>query len=58
MAQPILRIHEPREGKGKTIANVLPARIHHDGPVDPVESFWTPIESEGRSDQRTVWRIE
>ena len=47
MSQPILSIHDSRDNKSKAVANILPARIYHDGPVDPIESFWTPTQSEG-----------
>ncbi|KAL2206709.1 hypothetical protein CC79DRAFT_903082 [Sarocladium strictum] len=46
MSQPILRIRDAGDAKGTTIANILPARIYHDGPVDPIDSFWTPTEGE------------
>ena len=49
MSQPILSIRDERDSKTKAVANVLPARIYHDGPVDPVESFWTPAEGDGEA---------
>ncbi|KAK0388767.1 hypothetical protein NLU13_5010 [Sarocladium strictum] len=53
MSQPILSIHDDRDNKAKSIANILPARIDHDGPVDPIESFWTPTQ--GEDDSRTAY---
>ncbi|TQV93001.1 ribonuclease H2 subunit C [Cordyceps javanica] len=26
-------------------ANLLPCRIHHDGPVDPVGAYWKPVSN-------------
>ncbi|KAK3338531.1 ribonuclease H2, subunit C [Neurospora tetraspora] len=31
----------------KTTPNLLPCRIHHDGPVEPTDSFWNPREEDG-----------
>ncbi|KIL86856.1 hypothetical protein FAVG1_10112 [Fusarium avenaceum] len=41
MSQPILSL-KPDENKSKVVANVLPCRIHHDGPIDPASTYWTP----------------
>lgn len=47
MSQPILSIAE-RKGctESKTTVNLLPCRIDHDGPVNPVTPFWTPQKEE------------
>ncbi len=34
----------------KTKPHILPCRIHHNGPVEPTQSFWTPSQSEGEGD--------
>lgn len=33
--------------KPKVTANLLPCRIHHDGPIDPATPYWKPQEAEG-----------
>ncbi|KAL1842135.1 hypothetical protein VTJ49DRAFT_6014 [Mycothermus thermophilus] len=47
MTQPILRFDEPtsQADNPKTTPHLLPCRVHHDGPVEPVESFWDPKPS-------------
>ncbi|KAF7561734.1 hypothetical protein G7046_g2406 [Stylonectria norvegica] len=42
MAQPILKI-ERNEKKTAAVANILPCRIDHNGPVDPISPYWIPI---------------
>ncbi|KAF6825470.1 ribonuclease H1/H2 small subunit [Colletotrichum plurivorum] len=43
MSQPIFSItSDGSEKKSKAVANLLPCRIHHDGPVGETESFWEP----------------
>ncbi|KAM7190750.1 putative dna replication licensing factor mcm6 protein [Rhypophila sp. PSN 637] len=53
MSKPILSLVEPKtatDDKLSTTATVtphlLPCRIHHDGSVEPVQSFWDPTVSE------------
>lgn len=46
MTQPILTI-KPEENKAKAIANLLPCRIHHNGPVDAASQYWKPTTAEG-----------
>ncbi|KAF5661828.1 ribonuclease H2 subunit C [Fusarium heterosporum] len=41
MSQPILSL-KPDENKSKAVANILPCRIHHDGPIDSASTYWTP----------------
>ncbi|KAF4337678.1 ribonuclease H2 subunit C [Fusarium beomiforme] len=45
MSQPILSL-TPDGNKTKAVANLLPCRIHHDGPIDPASTYWTPIVTE------------
>lgn len=45
-AQPMLSVKEGSETK-KMTANLLPCRIHHDGPIDPVSAYWKPVDSTG-----------
>lgn len=43
MSQPILSINpDGSEKTAKAVANLLPCRIHHDGPIGETESFWDP----------------
>ncbi|KAK3353672.1 ribonuclease H2, subunit C [Lasiosphaeria hispida] len=41
MSQPVLTLKSPEEPP-KTTPHLLPCRVHHTGPVDPVEAFWEP----------------
>ncbi|CEI62894.1 unnamed protein product [Fusarium venenatum] len=45
MSQPILSL-KPDENKSKAVANILPCRIHHDGPIEPTSSYWTPAATD------------
>ncbi|TQS32133.1 hypothetical protein Golomagni_07559 [Golovinomyces magnicellulatus] len=44
-SQPMLALKESND-KPKVTANLLPCRVQHDGPIDPIESFWTPVQAE------------
>ncbi|RTE70900.1 hypothetical protein BHE90_014704 [Fusarium euwallaceae] len=45
MSQPILSIKSD-ENKAKAVANLLPCRIHHDGPIPSASTYWTPTTAE------------
>ncbi|CAM1511059.1 Fc.00g085720.m01.CDS01 [Cosmosporella sp. VM-42] len=45
MTQPMLSIKGDRN-KPKATANLLPCRIHHDGPVDPIATYWNPTATD------------
>lgn len=48
MTQPILSIEEDQtKANTKAVANLLPCRIHYDGSVDPIDSYWKTEQSEG-----------
>jgi ribonuclease H2 subunit C len=34
--------------------NILPCRIHHDGPVDSLERYWTPLPNEQSTTRPTI----
>ncbi|KAI5289609.1 hypothetical protein KEM52_000727 [Ascosphaera acerosa] len=36
------------------LPNVLPCRVHHDGPVDISKRFWRPETTDGNGDEATV----
>lgn len=42
-SQPMLALKDA-QNKPKVTANLLPCRINHDGPIDPVDTFWNPTE--------------
>ncbi|KAK5998119.1 DNA replication licensing factor mcm6 [Cladobotryum mycophilum] len=42
MSQPILEIKRDQVSSKETTANLLPCRVHHTGPIDPVTAYWTP----------------
>lgn len=35
--------------------NILPCRIHHDGPVDSFQRYWTPVADEGNPASTTAY---
>ncbi|KAL2121605.1 hypothetical protein VTJ04DRAFT_5632 [Mycothermus thermophilus] len=47
MAPSTLRFEEPtsQDNPPKTTPHLLPCRVHHNGPVEPVQSFWDPKPS-------------
>ncbi|KAH7322955.1 ribonuclease H2, subunit C [Stachybotrys elegans] len=45
MSQPILSLQE-EDSIPKGAANLLPCRIHHNGSIDPIAGYWSPIEGE------------
>ena len=48
MTQPVLNVQE-NETKGSVAVNLLPCRIHHDGPVGAIHAHWQADKPEGRS---------
>ncbi|KAM0274273.1 hypothetical protein ACHAQH_008007 [Verticillium albo-atrum] len=42
MSSAILNIQPEKAAPPKAVANLLPCRIQHNGPVDSVQSFWNP----------------
>ncbi|WQF80491.1 Putative ribonuclease H2, subunit C [Colletotrichum destructivum] len=47
MSKAILSIQSNDSGRTKkAVANLLPCRIHHDGPVGDANYFWNPDQSE------------
>ncbi|KAK2034541.1 ribonuclease H1/H2 small subunit [Colletotrichum zoysiae] len=47
MSKAILSIRSNEsDEKSKAVANLLPCRIHHDGPIGDANAFWNPVQSE------------
>ncbi|KAI6369280.1 hypothetical protein MCOR25_004461 [Pyricularia grisea] len=46
MSQKIIEINTQKESKFTAAVDLLPCTIHHDGPVDQVQSYWKPTESQ------------
>ncbi|CAI6087779.1 unnamed protein product [Clonostachys chloroleuca] len=47
MSQPMLEIENlTKSGEVKSTAHLLPCRVHHDGSIGPIDSFWTPTDTE------------
>ncbi|RYP72050.1 hypothetical protein DL769_004537 [Monosporascus sp. CRB-8-3] len=53
MAPPMFTAPSELSAEKKAQAHLLPCRVHHDGNVDPVESFWSPREDQ--DGQRTAY---
>ncbi|KAK0714796.1 ribonuclease H2, subunit C [Lasiosphaeris hirsuta] len=45
MSTPILTL-KSSDQTAKTTPHLLPCRVHHTGPVDPVEAFWEPKQGD------------
>ncbi|KAH7171516.1 ribonuclease H2 non-catalytic subunit-domain-containing protein [Dactylonectria macrodidyma] len=45
MSQPMLSL-EAGDETPKVMANILPCRIHHNGPVEPVSAYWAPTSTD------------
>lgn len=50
MTQPILTIEGASEGadQAKASVNLLPCRVHHDGEVGAIDTYWNPAVSKGQ----------
>ncbi|EOO03832.1 putative dna replication licensing factor mcm6 protein [Phaeoacremonium minimum UCRPA7] len=48
MEQPILSIISKGDNSQKTTPHLLPCRIHHSGPVEPIQTYWAPQEQDGQ----------
>ncbi|KAJ9162185.1 hypothetical protein NKR19_g1555 [Coniochaeta hoffmannii] len=46
MPQAMLSIKQDTPSRPKTTAHLLPCRVHYDGPVEPAQSYWSPIRKE------------
>ncbi|ROT41858.1 ribonuclease H1 small subunit [Sodiomyces alkalinus F11] len=58
MSQTMFSIQSGEREAPKAVANLLPCRIHHEGPVGSTDSFWkpttTPPKSSGSSSSPTA----
>lgn len=48
----MFKIQTDKEKVSKSVANLLPCRIHHNGPVEIAEPFWKPTKADGESTNR------
>ncbi|KAK7431383.1 hypothetical protein QQZ08_002154 [Neonectria magnoliae] len=46
MSQSILSLKASSSDTPKAVANILPCRVHHNGPVDPVSAYWKPTTAD------------
>ncbi|KAL7629735.1 hypothetical protein AAE478_001258 [Parahypoxylon ruwenzoriense] len=46
MAPPVFTVDSQESAQKKTQVHLLPCRIHHDGNVDPIDTYWNPSESQ------------
>ncbi|KAI1646570.1 ribonuclease H1 small subunit [Daldinia loculata] len=49
MAHPVFTVDSQENIQQKAQIHLLPCRIHHDGEVNPVETYWNPNESEDQT---------
>ncbi|KAI0445770.1 ribonuclease H2, subunit C [Xylaria telfairii] len=49
MAPPLFTVEPGVSEQEKARVNLLPCRIHHDGDVNPSDTFWNPTKSEDNS---------
>ncbi|KAI1801139.1 ribonuclease H1 small subunit [Daldinia bambusicola] len=48
MAHPVFSVDSQESIQKKAQVHLLPCRIHHDGNVNPVETYWSPSENEDK----------
>ncbi|RYO80061.1 hypothetical protein DL766_008315 [Monosporascus sp. MC13-8B] len=53
MAPPMFTVPSELPAEKKAQVHLLPCRVHHDGNVGPVESFWSPTE--GQDGEKTTY---
>ncbi|KAI0456510.1 ribonuclease H2, subunit C [Xylaria acuta] len=49
MSPPLFTVESGASEQKKATVNLLPCRIHHDGDVNPSDTFWNPTKSEDSS---------
>ncbi|KAI0134948.1 ribonuclease H1 small subunit [Daldinia grandis] len=49
MAHPVFTVNSQENIQLKAQIHLLPCRIHHDGKVNPAETYWSPNESEDQT---------
>ncbi|PHH83562.1 hypothetical protein CDD82_7123 [Ophiocordyceps australis] len=50
MAPPIVAIEDAAEpSRLQALPNLLPCRIHHDGPMAPISEYWSPTQTKDGS---------
>ncbi|KAF3014772.1 hypothetical protein E8E14_010736 [Neopestalotiopsis sp. 37M] len=45
MPQPILTVSSATSQSKKAQVNLLPCRVHHDGSINSIETYWNPTEN-------------
>ncbi|KAI1452762.1 ribonuclease H1 small subunit [Annulohypoxylon moriforme] len=53
MAEPVFTVESQDSISKKAQVNLLPCRIHHDGNVDPIDTYWNP--EEGQDQTKTAY---
>ncbi|KAI1135070.1 ribonuclease H1 small subunit [Hypoxylon sp. FL0543] len=53
MAHPVLTVEPQEDIQNKAKVNLLPCRIHHDGNVHPIDTYWNP--SDGQDQVKTAY---
>ncbi|KAI2472441.1 ribonuclease H1 small subunit [Annulohypoxylon bovei var. microspora] len=53
MAQPVFTVEARENISKKAQVNLLPCRIHHDGNVNPIDTYWNP--EEGQDQMKTAY---
>ncbi|GAP90423.1 putative ribonuclease H2 subunit C [Rosellinia necatrix] len=55
MPSPLLTLESGTSEQKRATVNLLPCRIHHDGDVNPSNTFWNPTEAEGADKLQTAY---
>lgn len=56
MEQPMLSVGRHEGSTQKATPNVLPCRVHHDGPIGAADAYWTPTQEPGRSINHSLFQ--
>ncbi|KAI1291172.1 ribonuclease H2, subunit C [Xylaria venustula] len=55
MPPPLFTVESEASKKKKAQVNLLPCRIHHDGDVNPSNTFWNPTEAQESDGLQTAY---
>ena len=48
----------PNSEKKQCTPNLLPCRVHHDGPVEASTRYWAPENGDGKRNLASSWSVE
>ncbi|KAF7518005.1 hypothetical protein G7054_g13598 [Neopestalotiopsis clavispora] len=55
MPQPILTVSSATSQSKKAQVNLLPCRVHHDGSINSIDTYWNPTEDGNTDNLKTAY---